>query len=270
MNVGNFHSFRPSHDRAQIEAYMGKTLKAIENYRGSPDVGGPWYEFGPTNAVGEAEISIYNFIGLDGVTADQFIRDLNKVSANKITLRINSPGGDVDDGIAIFNALKRHRAEVHVVVDSLAASAASFVAMAGDKVSMSPHAKMMIHDAQVFLVGAVNAADLRDLAEVLDIYSDDIAAMYADRAGGTTEEWRAVMKASKYYHDHEAVAAGLADEVVGSSGPAPANVKNEAPSPEPQPEPAEPPEEPSPDPEPVDYSNLFADLQREAEEALLV
>lgn len=216
----------------------------------------------------EAEVTIYDEIGFFGVTAADFIRDLADIKASTINLRINSPGGDVFDGVAIFNAIKRHTAQVNVFVDGLAASAASFIAMAGDKVLMSPHSQMMIHEASGLAIG--NAEDMRKLADMLDKTSTSIADIYAERAGGTTAEWRARMKDETWYSDHEAVAAGLADEVIGSSGPAPANVKNEAPSPEPEPDPVAPPEEPSTEPEPVDYSNLFADLQREAEEALLV
>jgi ATP-dependent Clp endopeptidase proteolytic subunit ClpP len=158
------------------------------------------------------EILLYDEIGgWFGVMASDFAKDLQDVNTSEIHLRINSPGGDVFDGIAIMNALKRHKAKVTTFVDGIAASAASFIAMAGDEIVMSRNAEMMIHDAWGLAVG--NAADMRDLADRLDASSENIASIYADRAGGTTKQWRSAMEAETWYSDKEAVAAGLADRV---------------------------------------------------------
>lgn len=177
-------------------------------------------------AAGEVEILIYDVIGdswFGGVTAADFVRELQNVQANKILLRVNSPGGAIDDANAIRNALLRHPATVESHVDGIAASAASWVAMQ-DRVVMEPGSKMMIHEPWDFMGG--NAASFRNWADVLDKYGDDIAAMYAGKAGGTTDEWRAKMRANAgdgtWYTADEAVEAGLADEV----GAAPAQAEN--------------------------------------------
>lgn len=158
-----------------------------------------------------AEIDLYDEIGFFGITAADFRAELKAVTAGRITLHINSPGGDVFDAVAIYNALRDHPAEITTVVDSLAASAASFIALAGDRVVMSKHAQMMIHDAWGMALG--NADDMRKAAEFLDRQSDVIAGIYADRAGGTVEEWRALMAEETWFSDEEAVEAGLAHEI---------------------------------------------------------
>jgi ATP-dependent Clp endopeptidase proteolytic subunit ClpP len=158
------------------------------------------------------EILLYDEVGgWFGVMASDFVKDLQDVDTAEIHLRINSPGGDVFDGIAIMNALKRHKAKVTTFVDGIAASAASFIAMSGDEIVMSRNAEMMIHDAWGLAVG--NAADMRDLADRLDASSENIASIYADRAGGTTKQWRTAMESETWYSDKEAVSAGLADRV---------------------------------------------------------
>ncbi|SFK92543.1 ATP-dependent protease ClpP, protease subunit [Streptosporangium canum] len=169
-----------------------------------------WYRI--TNlADGAAEVVIYDEIGFWGVTAADFIRDLKAVAATEITLRVNSPGGDVFDGIAIHNVLRNHPATVTTHVDSLAASIASVIALAGDRIIMQPHSQMMIHDAAGMCIG--NGSDMHDMAAMLDRQSDNIAAVYVERAGGTLAEWRERMRAETWMSADEAVAAGLADEV---------------------------------------------------------
>lgn len=162
-----------------------------------------------------AAIYIYDEIGFWGVTAQDFIRDLIALDVETIDLHLNSPGGDVFDGIAIMNALRDHKATVNVQVDSLAASIASVIAMAGDTVTMARNSQMMIHEASGMSIG--NAMDMRTMADLLDKTSDNIAAIYAERAGGDAADWRTVMKAETWYSAEEAVAAGLADQVKASS-----------------------------------------------------
>lgn len=157
------------------------------------------------------EVLLYDEIGMFGVSASQFVADLQEVDTAEIHLRINSPGGDVFQGIAIMNSLKRHKAKVTTFVDGIAASAASFIAMAGDEVVMSQNAELMVHDAWGLAIG--NAADMRELADRLDASSNNIASIYADKAGGTVADWRAAMENETWYSDKEAVSAGLADRV---------------------------------------------------------
>jgi ATP-dependent protease ClpP protease subunit len=158
-----------------------------------------------------ATLDIYDEIGFWGVTAQDFSAQLKSVTAPSITVHINSPGGDVFDGIAILNALRSHPATVNVVVDGVAASAASFIAMAGDSITMAPNSTMMIHDASGVCMG--NAADMESMAGLLDKMSDNIASVYASRAGGTTAQWRDAMRGEQWYTADEAVTAGLADRV---------------------------------------------------------
>lgn len=176
---------------------------------------GDWYRITSEAATPtEADLYLYDVIGWD-VTASSFAADLDALSASTLNLFINSPGGDVFDGVAILNLLRRYKARnkavVNVWVDGIAASAASFIAMAGDRITMGAGTQMMIHDSSGMCWG--NAADMRDTAELLDRVSDTIASIYAGRAGGDITDWRERMRAETWYDADEAVEAGLADQV---------------------------------------------------------
>lgn len=173
-----------------------------------------------------AEVWIYDEIGYWGITASDFAQQVASLNVSTIDVRLNSPGGEVFDGVAIHNALANHSASVNVYVDGLAASIASVIAMAGDHIVMGAGSQMMIHDGLTVCVG--NAADMREAASMLDKTSDTIASFYAARAGGSLTEWRDRMRAETWYTGEEAVAAGLADEVsgapiVGDDAPVPRN-----------------------------------------------
>lgn len=218
MTIQRFSSLKPVADLPQLLAVIGSKKPS----NGLSPQGG-WYSIRNVSDT-SAEVHIYDEIGYFGVTASDFIRDLSAIKAQNITLRINSPGGDVFDGVAIFNALRRHSATVTAYVDGIAASAASFIAMAADRVVMSPHSQMMIHEASGLVIG--NADDMRQMSDILDKSSDNIAAIYAEKAGGTVEEWRARMKAETWMSDREAVDLGLADAIDGEE-PTTKIVKNE-------------------------------------------
>lgn len=158
---------------------------------------------------GSAEVLIYDDI--TSASSGPFVRALNELKAESITVRINSSGGNVFDAIAMSNALRDHPARITTVVDGLAASAASFIATAGDEVVMNRNSEMMIHNPKAATAGGSN--DMRQLADRLDAVRDNIASMYVSRAGGTVEQWRDVMAAETWYSAEEAVAAGLADRV---------------------------------------------------------
>lgn len=170
-----------------------------------------WYRISNLAGTGAAEVWVYDEIGWFGVSAQDFVRELTTIKADKIDLHISSPGGDVFDGLAIYQALRNHPAQVTTYVDSLAASAASFIAMAGDVRVIAPHAQMMIHEAWGMCVG--NAAEMAKMQDELDRLSANLAGIYAKRAGGDAETWRAAMRAETWYSAEEAVAAGLADRV---------------------------------------------------------
>lgn len=171
----------------------------------------PWYSIKNT-ADDEAELLIYDEIGgWFGSTAEQFLSDLKAVTAPRLRVRVNSPGGSVFEGVAIANALRAHAAEVTVQIDGIAASIASVIAIAGDRVVAQPQSMLMIHDASGACVG--DAADMASMAEVLNKLSDNIAGAYAAKAGGDVATWRESMQAETWYTADEAVAAGLVDEV---------------------------------------------------------
>jgi ATP-dependent protease ClpP protease subunit len=162
------------------------------------------------------EILLYDEIGEDpffggGVSAKRFVQDVQDVTTPELHLRINSPGGNVFEGITMLNALRRSKAKVTAYVDGLAASAASVVAMGADEVVMSRNAEMMIHEASGIVMG--NSADMQQMADLLSKSSDNLASVYADKAGGSVKQWRDAMTAETWYTDKEAVAAGLADRV---------------------------------------------------------
>lgn len=166
---------------------------------------------------GPLMVHIYDEIGMWGVSAQDFIRDLAQ-RAGDIELHVNSPGGDIFDGIAIYNLLKQRTEEITCIVDGLAASAASFIIQAASpgKLFVSPHAQVMIHDGFAMAIG--NAADMRQTADLLDKASENIASIYAERTGRDVSYWRAAMKAETWYSDQEAVDAGLADSIHGVEG----------------------------------------------------
>lgn len=171
-----------------------------------------WYRVENKAKKNTARVDIYDAIdSWYGVSAKDFIGDLNALDVKTIELHINSPGGAAYDGIAIYNALMDHDATVNVTVDGMAASAASVIAMAGDSVVMNRASQLMIHDASGICWG--NADDMEQVAEFLNRLSGDIAEVYAERAGGTVDDWREAMKNETWYSAEEAVEAGLATKV---------------------------------------------------------
>lgn len=171
-----------------------------------------WYRL--QNKAGEkAALYIYDEIGYWGDTAASLVDQLGKVDADEIDVHISSPGGDIFDGLAIYQALKSHKAKVTVKVDGLAASIASVIAMAGDTVVIAPKASMMIHDGWTMAVG--NAEELRKTADLLDKQSQVIASVYADRSNSDANFWRDAMREETWYTAQEALDAGLVDEIEG-------------------------------------------------------
>jgi ATP-dependent protease ClpP protease subunit len=165
-----------------------------------------------------ATLYVLDEIGYWGISAADVMAELAQLAnVRDLTVRITSPGGDVFDGIAIYNALADHPAQVTVMVEGLAASAASFIAQAGDVRRMNRGTQMMIHDAAGMCVG--NASDMAEMQALLDRVSDTIASIYADRSGGDAATWREAMRAETWYGPDEAVAAGLADETAAPAEP---------------------------------------------------
>jgi ATP-dependent Clp protease, protease subunit len=169
-----------------------------------------WYDF-RARAKG-AEIVIYDEIGAFGIPAKAFLDELRALGAvAELTLRINSPGGSVFDGVAIYNGLKRHDARVTVWIDGIAASIASMIAMAGDKVVMPENAMLVLHDPSGLVAGT--ALDMRAMADALDRMKAGMVAAYRDKSGRDEVEIEALMAAETWLSAQEAVALGLADRI---------------------------------------------------------
>lgn len=161
---------------------------------------------------GEADVSIYDEIGMFGITAKDFADELNALGkVSHINLSINSPGGSVFDGLAIHNMLKRHKAMITVRVDGVAASIASVIAMAGDVILMPDNAFMMIHDPSGVVMGT--SRDMRQLADALDKIKTGLVAAYASKSGLDRDEIEAIMTAETWLTAQEAVDMGFADSI---------------------------------------------------------
>lgn len=151
-----------------------------------------------------------------GVSAKEFARVLDELpdEVTDIRLLINSPGGEVFEGIAIMNALRSHPAKVTAVVEGIAASSASFIAVAADELVMMQNSQLYIHNAWAVVIG--DAADLRDVADELETSFDrNIASIYAAKSGDTVEHWLAEMDKDRFLTAEQAVAEKLADRIEG-------------------------------------------------------
>lgn len=166
----------------------------------------------------KAEIYIYGTIGRDwwddgsAVLAHRFVKDLKALGdVEELIININSPGGSVYEGNAIYNALKAHKATKTVHIQGLAASMGSVIAMVGDKIIMPKNAMMMIHNPATCACG--DARDFRKLADVLDKIKDGLIEAYAEKTGKTAEEISALMDDETWMNAKEAVELGFADEI---------------------------------------------------------
>jgi ATP-dependent protease ClpP protease subunit len=168
-------------------------------------------------ALAASEILIYGDIGEswfdETVSAKQFVKEISEIEADAITVRINSFGGSVPDGLAIYNAIKRHKAVVTVEVDGMAFSIASLIAMAGDKVHMAANAMLMIHAPWTYAGG--NATQLRDLADQLDTWAAAMSTSYAAKTGRPQADMLALVSDDKdhYYTAEEALAEKFIDAI---------------------------------------------------------
>ncbi len=163
----------------------------------------------------EGEIWIWEEIGegwFGGISAKQFAKDVKDLGdVKRIHLHINSPGGNVFDAVAMYNLLGQHKAHVVVNIESLAASAATIVAMAGNEIYMADNAMMMIHDAWGLVIG--NAAEMRKNADLLDKIDGTIVATYAKRTKIDDQVIKDLMSAETWMTASEALGYGFIDQV---------------------------------------------------------
>lgn len=182
-----------------------------------PQPAARWYEIHAAASAADeptrAEILIYGNIGdrwdENGVVAAEFVQELAALEVEHIDLRINSYGGSVTEGFAIYNALARHRAQVAVHIDGIAASVASYIAMAGNTITMAENAQLMIHAPWGMAIG--NAPELRAIADVLDRHARGMAAGYAHASGRPLEDCLALLTDGKdhWYSAQDALAEGF-------------------------------------------------------------
>lgn len=208
--------------------YSARYIAAIKD---SPRAG---IVFNAATDTSPAEIMIYDQIGASfwddsGVTAKDVIAALASADGKAVNVRINSPGGDVFEGYAIYNALQGYKGGVETTVDGLAASAASWIALAGDKVTMGPMSMFMIHDSSTMAFG--NKQDLLATAGILSKLDNQFAEIYAAKTGKSVADMAAAMTAETFYTAAEAKEAGFADvvldtKVAAKTDPAPADAEN--------------------------------------------
>lgn len=167
----------------------------------------------------EASISVYEVIGDDpwtggGVTVKRIDGALRAIGKQDVTVNINSPGGDVFEGIAIYNRLREHQGKVNVKVLGLAASAASVIAMAGDNIQVGASSFIMIHNAWVLAMG--NRHDMREVADFLEPFDRALADVYVSRASLELAYVQTAMDAETWYSGSQAVEIGLADALLAA------------------------------------------------------
>lgn len=192
--------YRNQHNAEAVAKYWSKSLD-------KPD----WYKI-ENLSDNEVEIMIYDVIGWPFNDAAELIHTFAEMKQNTITVRINSPGGDVFDSIAIYNALQSHKSKIITRIESLAASAASFIALAGKETQAYKNALMMIHDPWVMAVG--NQYDLREIADVLDKISGNMVDIYSSATKIGKREITDMMKAETWLNAKEMKDKGFIDTIL--------------------------------------------------------
>lgn len=168
-----------------------------------------WYEI--KNSADKADIYIYGEVGGHEINAKTFIDELTNYKNQELTIHINSTGGSVFDGLAIYNALKNHSKKVTTKVDGIAASIASVIAMAGDKIEMAENSLFMIHNP--FAMSGGDAKELRKTATILDKIRNEIANIYASKSKHTSDHYISLMDVESWFNSTETLELGLINEI---------------------------------------------------------
>ena len=164
----------------------------------------------------EATVYVYDEIGFWGVAPEDFVKELNALTADTIHIRINSPGGAVFDGTAIFNAIKQHKSKTVAHIDGLAASISSIIALGADEVSMAENAFLMIHEPWSMQAG--NADDFRKEADLLDKIGVTIMSTYITKTGMKESEIKDLVAAETWMTAKEALKMGFIDTIEDDTG----------------------------------------------------
>lgn len=194
------YPYRNSKSREAAARYWGKSLE-------KPD----WYTI-KAQEDDALEVLIYDVIGWPYTDVSELVRQLAEARAKKITLRINSPGGDVFDGLALFNSLRDHPAQKITRIEGMAASIASVVALAGDEVTAHKSAMYMIHEPWAAAIGDQHL--LREVAEVLEKISGNLLNIYYDKTGKDKRRLKQEMENETWFTAEEALDRGLIDRVL--------------------------------------------------------
>jgi ATP-dependent Clp protease protease subunit len=201
---------------AAASAPRGRVLFMADAGRTQKPDAKPWYTV-KDEVDGAVEITIYERIGYDwwsgeGVEGKKFVEDLQKIPQGRpITLRINSHGGNVHDGMLIYNRLKERRAQLTVKVDGVAASIASVIALSGSKLEMPRNSLLMVHNPWAYAEG--DAATMRQAADMLDKHRDAIMAVYEEKTGATKDQIKGWMDRETWMTGDEAHANKFCDHV---------------------------------------------------------
>ncbi len=209
---GSFEPAKKAEDRTMKMKYRNqRNAEATAKYWNKPFDRPDWYKVEALSE-DEAEIMIYDVIGWPFNDAADLIRTLAGMNQKTITVRINSPGGDVFDSMSIFNALQSHKSKIITRIESLAASSASFVALAGKEVQAYKNAMMMIHDPWILAIG--NQYDLREIADVLEKIGGNMVDIYSGAANVGKKEVKEMMKAETWLNAKEMKEKGFIDTIL--------------------------------------------------------
>ena len=192
--------YRNKHGAEATARFWGKTLDKKD-----------WYKVEALSD-DEAEVLIYDVIGWPFNDAGDLVRALAEMKQKTITVRINSPGGDVFDAMAIFNALQSHKSKVVTRIESLAASAASVIALAGKEVQAYKNAMVMIHEPWIYTAG--NQYDLREMADILEKISGNMIDIYSGNSSVGKKEAKQMMKDETWLTAKEAKEKGFVDTIL--------------------------------------------------------
>lgn len=199
-------SYRNPRNARIVAAYYNKPLD-------KPD----WYKITATKSDEEADILLYDYIGWPYNDAGEFVRAISDLTQKKITIRINSPGGDVWDANAIHNAIKAHPSKPITRIESLAASAASYIAIAGFQKQAYKNTMMMIHEPGMFTYG--NQFDFKEMADILNQVSEIMVEMYADNTNVGKRELREMLKSETWMNAKKMKEKGFIDTILEAGKP---------------------------------------------------
>lgn len=194
-------AYRTEKNAKAIAAFWGKSLEK-EN----------WFEIKSQSGENEAEILIYDVLGWPWLEAQEFVRELDGLDSKDVLVRINSPGGDVIDTMAIFNALESYKGKVTMRIESLAASSASIIALAGKEVQAYKNAMFMIHEPWTFAFG--DQYEFREVADLLEKISRNMIDIYAANSNVGKKDIKDMMKAETWFTAKEAKEKGFINTII--------------------------------------------------------